>query len=170
MNALLIQIETSSQQAGDFAPETIAGRSAITAIKSGTGTEPPYGAGRMSFAIEGTFTHDPLSPNVFPYAGTYSYVKTGSNTATLTISDYLGLTTSTETFVFSSPFRAEIATSDEFGTATKIAVFESPPAPTHGSLVNMSVRAVVPASSNVIPGFVIEGAPQTVLIRAGGPA
>lgn len=158
--------------AQDNAPAALAGKSAVVVISSGSGPFAPIGGYRISFS-PATYTLSPLAPTVAPTAGTYTYAKTGANTGRLTVVDAILGSAIAQNLVFSSVSTATYAISGGGGSSTGTLVFEGSTistAPATGDrLINLSVRTVVPANSEVTPGFVLDE-PSRVLIRVAGPA
>ena len=67
----------------DLAPTTVAGLRLIGVISSGSGVAfASYGGFAITLAST-TYTVTPLSSNVINQTGTYTYTKTGPNSATL---------------------------------------------------------------------------------------
>ena len=159
--------------AQDTAPSSLAGKTAVAVISSGTGAFAPVGGFRISFsANSATYTISPLSQYVAPSAGTYSYVKSSANSGRILLNDTaIGLSL-TQALVFTSATTASYSVTNALGTQTGTIVFEEVTvvsSGTGGGFVNMSVRAVVPNGSQVIPGLVLDG-PTRVLVRVAGPA
>jgi hypothetical protein len=75
--------------------------------------------------------------------------------------------------VFTSPTTASYSIASVLGNQTGTFVLENVTVVggggTGGGMLNMSVRAVVPNGSQIIPGLVLESATR-VLVRVGGPA
>jgi hypothetical protein len=84
------QPATLTVNKADLAPDSIAGKTITSSITSGS---PPFassGTARMVVASSGnTYLIVPVSGNIRPASGTYSYTKTGANTATVILSDPL---------------------------------------------------------------------------------
>ena len=159
--------------AQDTAPTSIAGKTAVAVISSGTGAFAPVGGFRISFSSSAaTYTISPLSSYVAPSAGTYTYVKSTANTGRILLNDTaLGLSL-TQALVFTSATTASYSVSNSLGTQGGTLVFEEVTvvsSGTGGGFANMSVRAIVPNGSQVIPGLVLD-APTKVLVRVAGPA
>jgi hypothetical protein len=157
----------------DTAPTSIAGKTAVCVISSGSGAFAPIGGFRISFsATAATYTISPLSSTVAPSGGTYSYVKSTPNSARILLNDTaLGLSL-TQALVFTSATTASYTVSNSLGTQSGTLVFEEITVISGSSgagFVNMSVRAIVPSGSQVIPGLVLD-APTRVLVRVAGPA
>jgi hypothetical protein len=146
------------------APSTIAGQSAVAVISSGSGPFANIGGYRITFGTS-TYSISPLSWTVNPSAGTYTYAKTGPNTAALSITDSSIGSAIVQNLVFSSPSTASYSISGFGGSQTGTIVIEG-----DSGLINLSVRGFVPNGWQAIPGFVIEGQRTRVLIRAAGPA
>ena len=159
--------------AQDTAPVTISGKTAVVVISSGTGNFSAVGGYRVSFsATNATYTVTPLSSTVLPGAGVYTYSKTGANTGRLTVTDSSVGVGVAQTIVFTSLTTGTYSVSSTFGTQTGTLVWENVTAISGSSgsgLSNMSVRAVVPVGSQIIPGLVLDS-PSRVLIRVAGPA
>ena len=167
---LLVLVAPLSAQ--ENAPTALAGKTAVVVISSGTGPFAPVGGYRINFSTS-TYTVSPLAPTVIPSAGIYVYSKTGPNTGRITITDASVGVAVAQTLIFSGPATASYNIAALGGTQSGTLVLEglSAPASTTSSdkIINISVRAVVPSGSQVIPGFVLE-APARVLVRVGGPA
>lgn len=159
--------------AQDTAPITLNGKTAVVVISSGSGAFADVGGYRISFAAtNATYTIAPLSTTVLPGAGTYTYAKTGANTGRLTVMSSSIGTGVAQTLIFTSPTTATYSVTSEFGAQTGTLVLENITTVAGGSgsgLSNMSVRAVVPANGQIIPGLVLD-APARVLVRVAGPA
>jgi hypothetical protein len=168
---ILVATQGAMMRAQEIAPASLAGRSAVVVISSGSGSFAAIGGYRISFsAANATYAVSPLSTTVLPSAGTYSYVKTEANAGRITITDSSGGGAVAQNLVFSSPTSAVYSISSALGAQTGTVVFEqvSPSGPAAIGLVNMSVRAQVLANSQVIPGLVVDS-PCRVLIRVAGP-
>lgn len=157
--------------AQDLAPASLAGKSAVVVISSSTGIFPSVGGYRFVFLSSGdNYRVSPLSSTVVSRAGTYSYSKTGPATATIVRSDPHWGTTLTQSLVFTSASTAAYSISTDAGAQTGTFVLEnSAAADSSDGLINMAVRAQVPAGGQIIPGFVLDS-PTRVLIRVAGPA
>jgi hypothetical protein len=158
--------------AQDFAPASLAGKSAVVVISSGSGDFPSVGGYRIAFgATNGRYVIAGLSSNVSASSGGFTYTKTGANTARLTTTEAPSASPVTETLVFSSPTSATYALSATSGAQAGTFVLENVTsmAPAGSCLINMSVRANVAAGGQVIPGIVVDS-PCRLLIRVAGPA
>lgn len=155
--------------AQELAPSSLAGRTAVGVILSGTGDLAPQGGFRLAFAATGsTYTLRPLSAPVAASSGTYSYARTSPAGGRIVLSEAEAGAAHVHTLVFTSPTTATFSLIGPRGTQSGTLVLEDASAPT-GSLVNLSVRAQVLNGLQVIPGLSLD-VPTRVLIRAGGPA
>lgn len=162
----------SPAHAQDTAPATLAGKTGVVVISTGAGNFAAVGGYRIAFsALNATYSVTPLSSTVSPASGTYTYVKTGANTARITTIDNPLAAPVAQTFVFTSTSTATYAVANPLGSQTGTFVLENaPPNPAGRSGVsNFSVRAVVPSVGQIIPALVVD-APARVLIRVAGPA
>jgi len=160
--------------AQDNAPTSIAGKSAVVVISSGTGPFAPIGGYRIAFSQNSaTYSISPLSSTVAPSAGTYTYTKTAANTARITVTDSLVGVGVVQNLVFSSLSTASYSISSGGSSSSGTVVFEgittTTTVLTGDRLINLSVRAQVPVGGQTIPGFVL-AAQSRVLIRVAGPA
>lgn len=169
--ALVFGAALACSRAQDLAPASLAGRTAVGVIATGTGDLAPTGGFRMAYAATGAaYSLRPLSAPVVASAGTYSYVRTSPNAARLVLVEAEGGAALTHTLVFTSPSTATYAATGPRGTQSGTLVLEDSSMATGGNgLLNLSVRAQVLNGSQVIPGLVLDS-PARVLIRAGGPA
>jgi hypothetical protein len=163
----------TSAFAQDTAPTSISGKTAVVVISSGTGSFSAVGGYRISFsATNATYTVTPLSSTVLPGAGVYAYIKTGANTGRLTVTDASVGVGVAQTIIFTTPTTGTYSVSSAFGAQTGTLVWENVSVINGSSgsgLSNMSVRAVVPSGSQIIPGIVLDS-PSRLLIRVAGPA
>jgi hypothetical protein len=156
-------------EAQDLAPASLAGRTAVGVIVSGTGDLAAQGGFRLAFAATGsTYTLRPLSALVAASSGSYAYGRISPTGGRIVLSDAEVGATLVHALAFTSPTTATYSLSGPRGTQSGTLVLEDATAPT-GSLVNLSVRAQVLNGSQVIPGLSLD-VPTRVLIRAGGPA
>lgn len=162
---------STSAFAQDTAPASLAGKTAVAVISSGGGVFAPIGGYRISFSAgSATYSVTPLSVTVEPGAGTYTYAKTGPNTARLSVTDTAVGAAIAQTLVFTSPTTAAYTISSAFGSQAGTVVFENitTTISAGAGLSNMSVRAVVPVGSQIIPGLVLDSRSR-VLLRVAGP-
>lgn len=162
----------TAAQAQDTAPVSLAGKTGVAVISSGSGNFAVIGGYRISFsASNSTYTVSPLSSTVNPGAGTYTYAKTGANTGRITVTDTAVGAAVAQTLVFTSQTTATYSITSSFGSQTGTFVLENVTAAASGGagLSNMSVRAMVPSGGQIIPGLVLD-APTKVLVRVAGPA
>ena len=161
-------------QAQDTAPTSLAGKSGIVVISGGSGAFANVGGYRITFTST-TYTIAPLSSQVNPGAGTYSYSKVNANTAAIAINDTNTGLSASQALVFSSASTASFNISSAVGSQQGTFVLEGvtattpPPTTVLAGLSNMSVRAAVPANGQIIPGIVLDQ-PCRVLVRVAGPA
>lgn len=154
----------------DFAPSSLAGKSAVVVISTGSGGLPPIGGYRILFGPpNSTYTINPLSSSVTASNGTYAYTKTADSAGRITLVTANGGPTTTQSLTFISSSTASFAISNPSGTQTGTLVLEDAMEPARACLINMSVRAQVMSGSQVIPGLVVDSACR-VLIRVAGPA
>jgi hypothetical protein len=154
----------------DDAPSSLAGKTAVVVISDGGGVFAQIGGYRLAFSpTSNTYTVAPLSWNLVPSAGTYTYVKTGPSTGTLTIKDTAVGTQVGLAMVFTSPTTAAytVGTGANFQSGT--AVWENVQFNSTGDrLYALSVRSWVRKGGFAIPGFALDKTTK-VLIRASGP-
>ncbi len=143
----------------------------VVVISSGTGAFASVGGYRITFSASTYFTST-LSTTVDPSAGTYVYTKLTANTGRLAATDSGVGASVTQSLIFTSASTATYSISSPSGTSTGTVVLEGVTAisTSTAALANMSVRAQVPNSSQIIPGLVIANATAKVLIRVAGPA
>lgn len=182
--AVLI-ISSALIRAQGFAPDALAGLSAVGAITGGNGFLASIGAFRVAVNAAGnSFTLQSFNPAVLNSgAGGLSYIKTGPNSARMTLTDVVLNLPIPYVLTFTSATSATWTVTTGIGNQTGVLILEKvtivqnvlppapPPAPiiTQAGLSNISVRAVVPSGGQVIPGFVLD-APTRVLVRVAGPA
>lgn len=169
--------------AQDTAPASIAGKTAVAVISSGSGAFAPIGGFRISFsATASTYTISPLSTTVSPSAGTYTYVKSSANSARILLNDTAVGLSLTQALVFTSTSTASYSVANALGNQAGTLVFEAATTTGSGSAVglplypvNMSLLGEI-GSTALTVGFVISspdgGAGSTTsrfLIRAVGP-
>ncbi|HRE80240.1 MAG TPA: hypothetical protein PLN52_04290 [Opitutaceae bacterium] len=99
----------------------------------------------------------------------YTYTKTGANTATIVEPQGQGQPPLTITLTFTSATAGTFAA--DYGSGkTQSGTFSTSAVPFKAPVVNMSNRVMIKAGEMAIPGFVIGGnAPRRVLMRAVGP-
>jgi len=100
---------------------------------------------------------------------TYTWTRTGANTATLVETD--GARTNTTALTFTSPLSGTFRTTSSATTnALTGEVMFSPIPQQSPPLLNISTRTVLPAGQVLNPGFVVGGTiRRRVLVRAVGP-
>jgi hypothetical protein len=167
MKKLLLFVLTAvGLVAQDLAPDSIANHVANFASTgnggSGTGSFSLLFTASQSYRMSGAGNplNDPLS---------YTWTKTGPNTATLVETEAARTITSALTFTAArtASFRttSNNATAAQEGVVT-LSSFPQPAAP----LLNISTRATLANNQVLTPGFVVGGTvPRRVLVRAIGP-
>ncbi len=154
----------------DDAPASVAGKSAVVVISSGTGAWAPFGGYRIAFAaIDNSYSVSPLGGNTAGSSGTYTYTKTAANTATLNVTDKSAGATASMAMTFTSPTTATYTLTGG-GSQRATIVFENLTQQVAASgLINISTRILLGPGATATPGFVLE-TPARVLIRAAGPS
>lgn len=169
--ALALCVSVASAQ--DFAPNSIAGRTAVVLISNGSGLFPQVGGYRVAFGADGGYAVTPLSNTVNPSTGTFTYTRLTGTTGRINIVDTTNAASLTQNLTFTSPTTATYSATHSFGTQSGTLVFENVvttvPAGPNAGMANLSVRAQVPANGQIIPGVVLATATR-LLVRAGGPA
>lgn len=166
-------LSTICGQAQTLAPASLTGTRSIVSITSGSGFFASLGVSRLTMATTGnSFTLTALTNTVSPSTGNYVYTRTGATTAQITATDSTGVTI-IYSLTFTTTTSANFAISNSLGQQRGIIVIENPVTTTTtpsapAGLSNMSVRTVVPAGGQVIPGLVLD-APTRVLVRVAGP-
>ena len=160
-------------RAQGVSPDAMAGLTAIGVVTSGNGFFASIGAFRIALDRTGTgFSLVPLTTTVAPGAGSYTYTKTGTNTARIVLTDVVVRIGVPYVLTFTSQTSATYSATTGIGNQTGLLVLENGVLQSSAStagFVNMSVRAVVPLNGQIIPGLVLD-APTRVLVRVAGPA
>jgi len=156
-----------------LAPTSIADLTAIGVITGGNGFFASSGAYRLALDRTGTtYAVFPLTSTLASEIGTYTYTKTGPNTARAVLTDlYLRIAVPHD-LVFSSQTSASYTIRTGIGNQDGRLILENgvlQPTVSAGGFANMSVRAQVPVGGQVIPGLVLSS-PTRVLVRVAGPA
>ena len=151
--------------AQDFAPASIANQVVnytVTGAPGGNASFTQLFTAHQSFRLSsmGAPLGDALS---------YTWERTGANTATLVETE--GTRTSTTALTFTGPRAATFRTTSSTTTAAVVGTVALSPIPQPGApLLNISTRAVLGANQTLTPGFVVGGmVPRRVLVRAVGP-
>jgi len=158
-----------SSIAQDLAPASVAGRTAVVIITSGTGLFASTGGYRLVLTATG-YQIVPVTSTVLPSSGTYTWSKTGANSATTVIVNAQTGVAATQSIVFSSPTVGTFSTSSIVGAQSGSFIWEG--VSDVNRFVNISTRGSVGTDSNIlIGGLVVSGTvPKRILIRGVGPA
>lgn len=183
---ILCQISVRGQ---DFAPANVSGRTALVIITSGTGAFATAGGYRLVLTGTG-YQVVPLTATVLPSSGSYTYSKTGANSAAVSIVNGQTGISAIQSIAFSSPTNGIFSTSSVVGTQTGSFIWEGEPVSplpaisvqpidyivVEGSVINLSVVATgaPPLSYQwrknglVIPGATTAGLRGTVTANEAG--
>ncbi|MGH7945339.1 MAG: hypothetical protein ACREH8_14230 [Opitutaceae bacterium] len=161
--SFLLPIVASVAQ--EFAPESIANHLAnfnVTGAPGGTASFSHLFTANQSFRLSNTGA--PLGD-----AMTYTWEKTGANTATVVEVD--GTRTNTTALTFTAPRTGTFRTTSSTTTSALVGTMAFSSIPQPGPpLINISTRATLAANQVLTPGFVVGGnVPRRVLVRAVGP-